>query len=353
LLVTNNCDVVKKSGKSSERSYERSYLPRREYGNNRRHQSGEGDWKGGKHDKGKGHGKNKGNDWQSDWGHDRGDWKGHNDKGDWKGWKGDGWNKGKDKGKGKGKWGRSGSFERGSSHHDGDFEKMSAGYSTRHSQQTGADGYSTRNAQGSGSMQWPQIGGGKNNYGASGNQNMGGTLSESATQNLTGDEGQSKFKIPGGFLGANDKNNGGKSPKGKSPAPKKKERRKSRELKMDPPLPREKKKGNAAASTPESSSSSAPTGDSSQASTPPDGNTNNGYGKGKKGGKSDGKGKGGMISKGGTVEIDLGYGEMKMDSKVEEKFDFLRPKGAKNRIFRVNREMREKKRVYNLILDEF
>jgi len=38
---------------------------------------------------------------------------------------------------------------------------------------------------------------------------------------------------------------------------------------------------------------------------------------------------------------------------VEEKFDFLRPKGAKKRIFRVNREMREKNRVYNPILDEF
>ena len=37
---------------------------------------------------------------------------------------------------------------------------------------------------------------------------------------------------------------------------------------------------------------------------------------------------------------------------VEEKFDFLRPKGAKNRIFRVIGEMREKNRVYNSILDE-
>ena len=34
--------------------------------------------------------------------------------------------------------------------------------------------------------------------------------------------------------------------------------------------------------------------------------------------------------------------EYKMATKVEEKFDFLRPKGAKNQIFRVNCEMREK-----------
>ena len=42
-------------------------------------------------------------------------------------------------------------------------------------------------------------------------------------------------------------------------------------------------------------------------------------------------------------------GQVKFPPLVEEKF--LRPKGAK--IFRVNREMREKNRVYNHILDDF
>ena len=45
--------------------------------------------------------------------------------------------------------------------------------------------------------------------------------------------------------------------------------------------------------------------------------------------------------------------EARAQAQVEEKFDFLRPKGAKNRIFRVNCEMREKICVYNPILDEF